>query len=377
MKYCKKCVQPDTRPSLVFDKEQVCAACRFSEEHPHIDWKQREKELQKIAEWARTHSNGGFDCVVGVSGGKDSTFQSLYVRDRLGLNPLLVNCAPDNISEVGRQNLENLVQHGFDLISIRPNPQIERALSLRAFREYGNFVKPLEYPLYASAFRIALNYRIPLVVQGENPAITLGIIDAMEPDGNAMNWKNSPTVAGGNIDEWLGEGIEPKNLIFYQFPNTDEMERVNIQAIFLSYYTKEWSNTGNTQFSVSRGLRGRPGHDPNKVGKTNPYFSIDADLKVVNQMLRYLKFGFGSITDEVCYDIREGRITREQGIELVNKYDGKCSDGYIMEWCKYIGIEEKEFWAIADVWVNKRLFHKDEWGKWSQKFTAGEDFNEE
>lgn len=371
MKYCRKCIQPDTRPGLVFDADGVCSACRSYEERSKIDWNKRERELEEIAEWSKKNSKGGFDCAVGVSGGKDSTFQALYARDRLGLNALLVNCAPDNISDVGRQNLENLIQHGFDLISFRPNPKIERELSKHAFYEYGNFVKPLEYPLYACTFQIALKFRIPLVVQGENPAITLGITDYLEPNGDALNWRFSPTVAGGNASDWIQEGIELKDLLFYQFPDADELKK-HVRAIYLGYYAKEWSNTGNTEFSVSRGLQGRPGHNPNMTGKTNPYFSIDADLKIVNQMLKYLKFGFGSTTDEVCYDIREGKISREEGLKLVEKYDGKCGDGYIREWCQYIGISEDEFWRIADKWVNTKLFIKDEWGRWKPRFKVGE-----
>ena len=217
MKYCRKCIQPDTRPGLAFDNELVCSACRESELRLRTNWPAREKELHEIVEWAKRNSNGGFDCAVGVSGGKDSTFQALYVRDRLSLKPLLVNCAPDNISEVGRQNLENLVQHGFDMISIRPNPQVERAVSLYAFYKYGNFVKPLEYPLYASTFQIALKFNIPLIVQGENPANTLGITEYLDSGGDAMDWRNAPTLAGGNASDWIHEDIGLRDLLLTNY----------------------------------------------------------------------------------------------------------------------------------------------------------------
>ncbi|MBW2660704.1 MAG: N-acetyl sugar amidotransferase [Deltaproteobacteria bacterium] len=378
MKYCKKCVQPDTRPGLVFDSNGVCAACRASEARLRVNWAKREKEIEEIAEWARKNAGGGFDCAVGVSGGKDSTFQALYVKERLGLNALLVNCAPDNISDVGRQNLENLVQHGFDMIAIRPNPKIERELSKQAFFKYGNFVKPLEYPLYASTYQIALKFGISLVVQGENSGETLGILEHLEPGGDALAFCNEPTVDGGDASIWCCEGIEMKDLIFYQYPNIAEMKKSNMRAIFLSHYAKEWSNTSNTEFAISRGLKGRPGHDPNLTGKINPYSSLDADLKLVNQMLKYIKFGFGATTDEVCYDIREGRMSREEGIRLVKQYDGKCGDHYIQEWCNYIGISIEEFWAVTDRWVNKQLFERDpSTGRWKPRFKVGEDFNED
>jgi hypothetical protein len=117
-----------------------------------------------------------FDCIVGVSGGKDSHFQALYVKERLGLKALLVNLAPDVITEVGRHNLDNLIQQGFDLISFRLDPKVWRAVTRRAFSEYGNPVKPSEYPLFAVSYQTVLGFGIPLVVQGENPAMTLGVL---------------------------------------------------------------------------------------------------------------------------------------------------------------------------------------------------------
>jgi tRNA(Ile)-lysidine synthase TilS/MesJ len=160
-------------------------------------------------------------------------------------------------------------------------------------------------------------------------------------------------------------------LLFYQFPDKDELEE-KVRAIFLSYYAKEWSFTGNTEFAVARGLRGRPGHDPNLTGRLNPYCSIDSDMQIVNQMLKYYKLGFGFVTDEVCYDLREGRLSREEAIRLVEQYDGKCDERYIHEFCEYIDISAKEFWQVVDRFVNKKLFRKDPATReWKPLFKVG------
>src|SRR4030042_1728340 len=174
MRYCKRCVQPDTRPGIVFDEEGVCAAC-IIRERP-VDWDARYEELVNIAEASKMtakYRNCPFDCVVGVSGGKDSHVQALYAKEELGLKCLLVNCVPDGITEVGKHNIENLVCKGFDMVAIRPNPLIMRAVTKRAFFEFGNPVKPSEYPLYAVSYNVALKYDIPLIIQGENAADTL------------------------------------------------------------------------------------------------------------------------------------------------------------------------------------------------------------
>jgi N-acetyl sugar amidotransferase len=351
-------------------------ACRFEEDKSRINWEEREKKLRVIVEWAKAKSNGGFDCVVGVSGGKDSLVQALYAKDQLGLKALLVNLAPDGITEVGRHNLENMVQHGFDMVTFRTNPKVWRKVTRRAFFEYGNPVKPSEYPLFAVTYHTALNFGIPLIIQGENPAITVGITGDLDADDDALNVNQYRTLNGCNASDWVQEGVDLKDLIFYQFPDKSKL-RKKVRAIYLGYYMKEFSFPGNIEFAVANGLKGRPEHDPNLTGRLSPYSSVDSDMQIVNQMLKYYKFGFGFVTDEVCYDIREGRIPRKEGIGLVEQYDGKCDDSYIYEFCEYIDISVEEFWQVVDKFVNKSLFEKDvRTGKWVPKFKVGEDFDE-
>lgn len=371
MKYCKKCVQPDTRPGLVFNEDGVCSACINQEEASQINWDEREQELSQLVKWAKNNAKNNWDCAAGVSGGKDSTFIALYLKDRLGLNPLLVNCTPDNIMEVGRENLENLVQHGFDMVSFRPNPKVLVYLSRKSFYEYGNIIKPSEYPLWASVFRAAKAFEVPLIVLGENPASTLGVKNAVEPGGNAFNIRNCTTLGGGSADIWLDENVGPKDLILYNFPSFENT--VDHKAIFLGHYAKEWSFSHNTNFAIEHGLKGRSDFDPNLNGRLNKYASLEGNIKIVNQMLKYYKFGFGCATDEVCYYIRDGSMTRKDGIELVKKYDGKCGDNYLQEVCEYIGITADEFWNVTEKkWLNKDLFYIDKsTGKWIPKFEVG------
>ena len=384
MKYCNVCLQPDTRPNVIFHPDGVCAACRFQEERKNIDWDKRDKEIKKIAQWAKKHSTY-FDCVVGVSGGRDSTFQALYARDVLGLKVLLANAAPDHITPWGRANIENLVQMGFDLISVRPNPIINKITMKGAFYKYGNPLKPTEYYLWASAYRIAINYNVPLILQGENVAITLGL-KGMEPTGDALQiFKHNTIQEEASI--WESEKVKKEDLYFWTPPTKEEIDKSGVKAVFASYYSPDWSWSGNTRFSIRRGLRGRDNHRPENVGYLSPYVQIDTDMLPVSNLLKYLKFGFGGVTDEVCYDLREGRVTqdevcydlagenltKEKAIQLIEQYDGKCSNEYIGILCDYIGISIEEFWAHVDNHVvNKKLFRKDpKTGTWVPKFKVG------
>lgn len=375
MKYCKKCLQPDTRPGIKFNEEGICYACLYEEEKKKIDWEQREKELKEIAEWAKKTAKGPYHCVIGVSGGKDSTFQAVYAKEKLGLNVLLVNSEPDQITEVGKYNIENLINLGFDVIKMRPNPKIVKKLVKKSFYEYGNPIKPTEYPLWTSAYVIADKFDIPLIIQGENAALTLGVVNTgLGNDGNALNVNEGNTLAGGNASDWVDDEIELDKLFMYQFPDKKNLIEKGIKAIYLQYYVKEWSQVYNADFSIARGLHGRATENLHDIGRYRRYTALDSDMQIVNQMLKYYKFGFGFATDEACYDIREGRISREDAIWLVKEYDGKCSEKYIEDFCKYIEISKEEFWRMADKFVNKELFEKDKNGKWISKFEIGKDF---
>lgn len=381
MKYCKRCLQPDTRPGIIFDNEQVCYACRYEESKKNINWEEREQELQQIANEAkqeRKKRNISYDCVIGVSGGKDSTFQAVYAKEKLGLHPLLVNCAPDEITEIGRKNIDNLNRLGFDIISIHTDPNIAKQLARKTFFERGNIVAASEYCLWASAYIMADRFNIPLIIQGENAALTLGAGKNQESTGNAFSVLQLDTLKGGDIKELIKgeENISLDEMFFYKIPDVNNLKQKGIKAIFLQYYAKEWSQVGNADFAIARGLMGRTQEDLHDIGRYRRYTALDEDLVIVNQMIKYLKFGFGFATDEACYDIREGRLSRQDAFWYVEEYDGKCGDKFIDIVCEYLSITKEEFWCTVDKYVNKNLFEKDSLGKWQPKFKVGEDFDE-
>ncbi len=349
MKYCKRCVQPDTRPGIYFNEEGVCGACLYEEESDRqIDWVKREKELHDIAEWAKKTTKAPYDCAVGISGGKDSTFQALYARDRLGLRVLLVNSEPEGITAIGSKNIENIINLGFDTIKLRPNPKIMKKVVKRDFYKFLNPVKVTEYSLWASTYIAAERFGIPLIIQGENAGLTLGVRNTgVGTNDNALN-ANKLNTLSEDWKKYVGDGISEKDLFLFHY-DREGLESKGIRGVWLQYYAKEWSQYNNVRFSMANGLKVRPAdHDPKDIGTYGNFYQLDSDLVQVNQMLKYIKFGFGQCTDHACYDIRSGRITRDEAIALVKAFDGKCSAKYVKAFCDYIGISVKEFWRVAD-----------------------------
>lgn len=373
IEYCKRCCQPNTRPKIVF-KNGVCGACLWEEEKEKIDWNKREKDLKNLANFAKkeAHKRGTHDCAIGVSGGKDSTFQALYARDVLGLNCLLVSAFPDKLTSIGEANFNNLVNKGFDAIRIHVNPKLLADLMKRDFIKYCHFRKATEYPLWASVYTVAKEKNIPMVIQGENAALTLGVSQDINIDGDSSTVYKTNTIAGETAYEHYSE-INPSSLRLYQFPDLSEWGGV---SIWLNYYVKDWGYTHNAKFSIKNGLHllfqdGLLGCGmmidemrlKRDYGRINNFTCLDSPFHPVSQYHKFIKYGFGFTTDEVCYHIREGILTREEGFKLIDEADGNCHTKLIDEFCEFVGITRKEHDEVVDKFANKELMIKkgDRW----------------
>lgn len=373
MKYCKKCLQPDTRPNTRFDENGICPACNYFATLASVDWEERQEELKEIVQFGKQHNHSGYDCIIGVSGGKDSTRQAIFVKEVLGMHPLLVclSYPPEQVTQRGVDNISNLIKQGFDCITINPAPQTWRKLMRKSFMEHVNWAKSTELALFSSVPRLAIAYQIPLIWWGENAALQLGdlgVAGKSGSDGNRLKHMN--TLKGGDISWLLGEEIKNNDILQYIYPTDEEMERAKLRIVFLGYFWKDWSLLDNGIYSSLRGLDIR--HEPPQdIGDYMGVTSLDEDWVTLNQMIKYYKFGFGRITDYVNEDIRLGRMTREEGINMLDKYDGKCSPQYIKSFCEYIDITEDQFWEKVDASVNRNLFEKNGSGGWKRKFEIG------
>lgn len=373
MKYCVTCLQTDTRPGIRFNQHGICPACVYHTSLNSVDWDSRKKELHEIVAYGKQNRSSGYDCIIGVSGGKDSLRQSLFVRDSLGMNPLLVNLSypPEQLTQRGADNVANMIRCGFDCVSIYPAPQLWRTLMRKGFFQFSNWAKSTELALFSSVPRLAIAYQIPLIWWGENAALQLGDLNIMGSSGSdGNNLRNMNTLGGGDVTWLLSDEIRSQDVLQYAYPEQSEMEKAKLRIVFLGYFWKDWSLRNNGMFSALRGLEVRS-ESPLEIGDLLGITSLDEDWVTLNQMIKYYKFGFGRITDYVNEDIRNGLMSREEAIEICEKYDGKCSERYVDSFCKYIGIDVSQFWEQVDRTVNRDLFCRERDGKYTARFKVG------
>lgn len=372
IQWCKTCIETNTRPTTRFGTDGICIACKnvSNQAHETIDWQERNRILHEIIGWAKTNKASGYDCIIGVSGGKDSTRQALFARE-IGLNPLLVCCMypPEQQTHRGVNNLANLISLGFDTITVTPAPGTSKQLMRYCFKTYGNLFNATELALYACLPITAIAYNIPLILLGENPALSWGTDVGGSLDYNGNRMKNMNTLKGGNPRQFAPNEMPDDELYWYYYPEDAEMDRANLKIVYLGYFMPDFNDHTNSRIAAEHGLEMREGADadPENMGGIYPFVALDDDFVIVNQMLKYLKFGFGKATQEVGSAIRFGLINREEGVEITRKYDGKCAPFYIDKLCDYLQITHEEFWEVADRYVNRDLFEKHN-GEWRAQF---------
>lgn len=337
---------PDSRPGITLDEKGQCNVCRWYSQKKFIDWESRRRELHELADWARKRSFGGWDCVVGVSGGKDSVWQAHYVRDELGLNPLLVHYSSSEGSDLGRRNLETQVKSGFSLVSIHPKPLISRILSRKSFCEYGSFAKYAETALFPAPFRVAMAYGIPLVFFGENPGMEAGDSNVIGAGWDASTIRFNNTLKGADVDIWKSSEVSLRDLLPYTFPTQEELSRWGGKGVFMGYYL-DWSGYRNAVFSIQRGLE-CSSDSFEDLGCHLKHNQLDWRLYALHAFLKFVKLGFGSTTEFVCYDLRAGRVTREEAVALVHAFDGKFPIDQAVDYCRWVGISEEDFWDTVN-----------------------------
>ncbi|NQU94929.1 MAG: N-acetyl sugar amidotransferase [Candidatus Omnitrophica bacterium] len=364
IKYCKRCVMPETRPDLYIDEEGVCNACRSFTERKSIDWNKRKEELVKILDRYRSKNNSNYDCIIPVSGGKDSHFQTLKMLE-LGMNPLCVTATTCKLSDIGRRNIENLKKLGVDYIEVTTNRVVRRKINRFAMSEVGDISWPEHLTIFTIPVRIAVQFNVPLIIWGENSQNEYGG-PAAAAENNVLDrpWlEKFGGLLGLKVSDLIGkDGIEAKHLIQFTYPKDEELKRVGVTGLFLGHYTP-WDSYSNALVAQAHGLETYP---KNVEGNLVNYENLDNCQMRIHDYFKFLKFGFGRVTDYASLNIRRGRLTREEGLDAVKRLDGKFPWTYLgyslEEILGEMDMTIEEFTKICDRFTNKKLFVCDSRG---------------
>ena len=355
LKYCKLCVLPNTRPRIIINKNGVCSACNFShQKNKKIDWKIRRKKFLKLIQYKG--NNNRYDCIIPVSGGKDSTWQVITAL-RYKLKPLCVTWNTPARNKIGQKNLNNLINLGVDHIDFTINPNIEKKFTLKSFEKYGNPLIPMHMAIHSIPINLAIKFNIPLVIWGENSAAEYGGNEKfLENQRMNRKWKELYGVTyGTTAKDWVDKNLKLKDLLPYSWPTDREVKKHKIQEIFLGYYFK-WDP--NKIFKISK----KYGFSSAAKPKTGFYSYADIDdefLITVHHWMKWYKFGFTRLWDNLTLEIRNKRISRDEAIKIITKKGNLIPRPEIKKFCNYLNISKKQFIKIAEKFRNRNIWKKE------------------
>ncbi len=359
MKWCRKCVLPDTRPHLTIGDDDICNACKNHNQKQLVNWDERYSSLLKIVNESKARSKG-YDCLIPVSGGKDSTWQTVKCLE-LGLRPLAVTWRTPSRTEIGQKNLDNLISLGVDHIDYSISPKVEKKFMVNSFERFGSTAIPMHMALFNIPLLVAYKFDIPLIIWGENSAIEYGSSEEADKGFKlSLDWIKKYGVTHGTVaEDWIDDELSEKDLTPYFGPSESELNKSDVRAIFLGYYIK-WDPELTKTVAIKNGF------NIDKKIRTGyyDYADIDDDFISIHHWMKWYKFGFTRLYDNLSLEIRNKRMTREKAINLIIDSKEMKPDDDIKSFCKFAGISEIYFFKIAERYRNQDIWKKKDDGKW-------------
>ena len=384
VKYCKKCTISNQRPNtsvefknkkntkktfINFDKKGICDACNYAKQKEKIDWALREEELLDLLSKFR-RNDGRFDVIVPGSGGKDSLMTAHLLKYKFNMNPLLVTWPPILYTDIGRRNFDAWLETGFANYAYSPNQKVHRLLTRLAFKNLLHPFQPFTIGQKTLAPKLALMLDIPLVMYGEHEAeygSDINSTASSQRDINSFAGEidlNNISLGGVPVNDLMDEyNFKPSDFEAYLPANIDQVKTKGLEFHYLGYFVK-WHPQDIYYYAVQNS-----DFKPNEhrtEGSYSKYSSLDDKIDWLHYYARYIKFGQGRATNDSAQEIRNGDITRDEGILLVKRYDGEEPNIYLEDCLKYMNISHEEYIEIIDSFRPKHLWKRDING-WSLK----------
>jgi N-acetyl sugar amidotransferase len=358
MKYCRTCITPYNRPGIEFDAGGACN-CATKAAKEQIDWTERERLLGEVFSHARSRSNG-YDCLIPVSGGKDSTWQTVQCL-KYGMKPLAVTWRPPGRTRIGQENLQNLIDLGVDHIDYMISPAVEKKFTYQALVKHGTPALPMHMALFNIPLKIAVKFDIPLVVWGENSAFEYGGSNDVRHGFRLDSaWLRKYGVTHGTTArDWISPELSEKDLAPYFGPSDEEMAARGVLAVFLGYYLR-WDPVTSLEVATRHGFKTRA--EGPKTGYYD-YADIDDDFISIHHWLKWYKFGFTRTFDNLSLEIKNGRLSRDEAIAILRRRGDETPHEDIAKFCAWLGITREHFFEVIETFRNPAIWSKKR-GTW-------------
>ena len=381
VQFCKKCVISNQRPRIVFDEDGVCSACRYAEVKKSIDWNERERQLISLLDRHRS-DDGSYDCLVPASGGKDSAYVAHQLKSKYGMHPLTITWAPFIYTDIGWKNYVAFKDAGFDNLLFFPNGLLHRKLSRLGFEYVGDNFLPFVYGQKAFAFQVAVKHNIPLIFYGESGEVEYGgsLKNSEKSHETPDDWEEL-YFKGVGVERLVELGLEkgvlnesegmPSALSFYKPPPLELVRKIGAEMHWFSYYHK-WVPQENYYYAHEHtGFEANPGRSEGTYSK---YASLDDKTDAFHYYMGYIKFGLGRATSDAAHEIRDGHITRDEAVALVQRFDGEPPNRHLAETLEYLQISETRFEEVVEFYRQKSShLWKKVGGSWKLRHTVAGD----
>ena len=363
-RWCSNCLAMSTRPRITFDDRGWCNACVWAEKKKILDWGARQRELENLLGKYR-RSDGRFDCLVPVSGGKDGSYVAYNLKKKYGMNPLAVTVTPALPLELGDRNLRAFVECGYNHISVNPAHEAMRRLNKTGFVEMGFPYYGWLIAIHTAVIRAAIGFGIGLIFYGEDGEVEYG--GSTETSKNPVydvHYQKRIYLEGGYEKVLAASGLADDDLYFFRFPCDDELREHPIKFTHWSYF-ENWDPYRN--YLVAKEHCGLKESDDSNSGTFTNFSQNDQALYALHTYLMYLKFGFGRANQDACIEVRRGAMERQQAVNLVRLYDGHYPEEFMEQYLNYYQMSRAEFDAVLDRYANRDLFEKVD-GRWKAMF---------
>ena len=372
MRYCLRCCYPEnTKPSIIFDEQGICSGCRTHEQRAKevVDWDSKKEELKELLETykEKARKNGSpYDCIIPISGGKDSHYQAHLITQVYKLKPLFVAYNHGYNSKLGMRNLSNIVEKfGCDLLRYTTNPKTAKNISRFMLKKVGDITWHYHAGIMTFPIQTAVRYKTPLIIWGEHG---IGFLFGM------YNLEDKIEFTKKHRQEHLMRGFEPEDVLEdpenkditaadlapFNYPTDDEIDSIGVRGIYLSNYVP-WNQHENTKMVIEKyGF----GTYQKRQTTFNMYEKVDDFFQDTHNYLKYLKFGYSRCTDHASLEIRHQRMAREEGIEMIKKYEYKIRPKNLDVFLKFADMTEEEFLSNIDHLRDPSIWEQKSNGEW-------------